>query len=72
MLSQELQALRQGSLNVMLSIGYINEKETYDPEVSGIDPIDTKHEYFYAGLNSFTETLRWENSLLKMGFIFTF
>ena len=56
----------------LLSIGYINEKETYDPEVSGIDPIDTKHEYFYAGLNSFTETLRWENSLLKMGFIFTF
>ena len=56
----------------LLSIGYINEKETYDPELSGIDPIDTKHEYFYAGLNSFTETLRWENSLLKMGFIFTF
>ncbi len=56
----------------LLSVGYIDETETYDPKLSGVDPIKTHHQNFYAGLNSFTETLRWENSLLKLGFLWTF
>lgn len=56
----------------LLSIGYISETETYDPKVAGIDPIKTYRQNFYAGINSFTETLRWENTLLKLGFLWTF
>lgn len=52
----------------LLSVGYLFEKETYDAGIPGIDPIDTKQQYFYAGLNSFGEALRWENTILKLGF----
>ena len=55
-----------------LSIGYIHETQTYDPEISGIDPVDQTTSVFYAGLNSFTDVLRWENTLLKLGFNWTF
>lgn len=56
----------------LLSIGFIHETETYDPEISGIDPVDKTTSVFYAGLNSFTDVLRWENTLLKLGFNWTF
>lgn len=56
----------------LLSIGFVSETETYDPEISGIDPIERKAQVFYAGLNSFTDVLRWENTLLKLGFNWTF
>ena len=56
----------------LLSIGFVSETETYDPEISGIDPIEHKTQVFYAGLNSFTDVLRWENTLLKLGFNWTF
>ena len=56
----------------LLSIGFVSETETYDPEISGIDPIERKTQMFYAGLNSFTDVLRWENTLLKLGFNWTF
>lgn len=56
----------------LLSIGYITETETYDPEIKGIDPIKKTTSVFYAGLNSFTDVLRWENTLLKLGFNWTF
>ncbi len=56
----------------LLSIGYITETETYDPEIKGIDPIKMTTSVFYAGLNSFTDVLRWENTLLKLGFNWTF
>lgn len=56
----------------LLSIGFISEKETYDPEIPGLDPIEHSTQVFYAGLNSFTDVLRWENSLLKLGFNWTF
>lgn len=56
----------------LLSVGYITETETYDPKVAGIDPIEQTTSVFYAGLNSFTDVLRWENTLLKLGFNWTF
>lgn len=56
----------------LLSIGFVSETETYDPEITGIDPIERKTQMFYAGLNSFTDVLRWENTLLKLGFNWTF
>jgi hypothetical protein len=56
----------------LLSIGYVSETETYDPKVDGIDPIKQTNAVFYAGLNSFTDVLRWENTLLKLGFNWTF
>ena len=56
----------------LLSVGYITETETYDPKVPGIDPIKHTNSVFYAGLNSFTDVLRWENTLLKLGFNWTF
>ena len=56
----------------LLSIGYLNEKETYDPEITGVDPVEHKGSYFYAGINSLTEVLRWENTMLKLGFNWTF
>jgi hypothetical protein len=56
----------------LLSIGYINETETYDPNIKGFDPVDRTTSVFYAGLNSFTDVLRWENTLLKLGFNWTF
>jgi hypothetical protein len=56
----------------LLSIGFVSETETYDPEIGGIDPIEHKTQVFYAGLNSFTDVLRWENTLLKLGFNWTF
>lgn len=56
----------------LLSIGYISETETYDPQISGIDPVKHTTSVFYAGINSFTDVLRWENTLLKLGFNWTF
>ena len=56
----------------LLSIGFASETDTYDPKIAGLDPISTNRSYLYAGLNSFTDVLRWENSLLKLGFNFTF
>lgn len=56
----------------LLSVGYVNETETYDPKIANIDPIKTYRQNFYAGLNSLNETLRWENSLLRLGFLWTF
>ncbi len=56
----------------LLSVGYISETETYDPKISGIDPVKNSTSVFYAGLNSFTDVLRWENTLLKLGFNWTF
>ena len=56
----------------LLSVGYISETETYDPKVSGIDPVKHTTSMFYAGLNSFSDVLRWENTLLKLGFNWTF
>ena len=56
----------------LLSIGYVSETETYDPKIDGIDPIKQTNAVFYAGLNSFTDVLRWENTLLKLGFNWTF
>lgn len=56
----------------LLSVGYIHETETYDPKISGIDPVKHNTSVFYAGLNSFTDVLRWENTLLKLGFNWTF
>ena len=56
----------------LLSIGYITETETYDPQIAGIDPVKQTNSVFYAGLNSFTDVLRWENTLLKLGFNWTF
>ncbi len=56
----------------LLSIGYMTETETYDPEIAGVDPVKQTTSVFYAGLNSFTDVLRWENTLLKLGFNWTF
>lgn len=56
----------------LLSIGYMCETETYDPKLPGVDKQENKTTVFYAGLNSFTDVLRWENSLLKLGFNWTF
>ena len=56
----------------VLSLGYISETETYDPNITGIDPVKRTTSVFYAGLNSFTDVLRWENTLLKLGFNWTF
>lgn len=56
----------------VLSLGYISETETYDPQINGIDPVKRTTSVFYAGLNSFTDVLRWENTLLKLGFNWTF
>ena len=56
----------------LLSIGYLSETETYDPKITGIDPVSHTTTVFYAGLNSFTDVLRWENTLLKLGFNWTF
>ena len=56
----------------LLSIGYITETETYESPIAGIDPIKHTTSVFYAGLNSFTDVLRWENTLLKLGFNWTF
>ena len=55
-----------------LSVGFIQETQTYDPEIKGIEPIDVTTSVFYAGLNSFSDVLRWENTLLKLGFNWTF
>jgi hypothetical protein len=56
----------------VLSLGYISETETFDPNIAGIDPVKRTTSVFYAGLNSFTDVLRWENTLLKLGFNWTF
>lgn len=56
----------------VLSVGYITETETYDPKVAGFTPVKNTTSVFYAGLNSFTDVLRWENTLLKLGFNWTF
>ena len=56
----------------LLSLGYISETETFDPKITGFDPVKTSTSVFYAGLNSFTDVLRWENTLLKLGFNWTF
>ncbi|MBR1767079.1 MAG: hypothetical protein IJ745_08650 [Bacteroidales bacterium] len=56
----------------LLSVGFISETETYDPEIEGVEPVERKTRMFYAGLNSFTDVLRWENTLLKLGFNWTF
>lgn len=56
----------------LLSVGYVSETETYDPKIAGIDPVKNTTSVFYAGLNSFTDVLRWENTLLKLGFNWTF
>jgi hypothetical protein len=55
-----------------LSIGYLTETDKYDPQINGIDPVTHTTSVFYAGINSFTDALRWENTLLKLGFNWTF
>ncbi len=56
----------------VLSIGYITETVTFDPKINGIKPVETTTSVLYAGINSLTDVLRWENSLLKLGFNWTF
>lgn len=56
----------------LLSVGYINETETIDPKLPSADKIKSTRAIFYGGINSFTEVLRWENTLLKLGFNWTF
>ncbi len=56
----------------VLSVGYTSETSTYDPGITGVDPISTYHNTLYAGLNTFGDVLRWEHPLFKLGFNFTF
>lgn len=56
----------------LLSIGFLSETETVKSDTPGVDPVEHSGQYFYAGLNSLTEVLRWETTMLKLGFNWTF
>lgn len=63
------------SIEVMLdflSVGYIDVTETQSFDEPGYNNTESYNRTFYAGANTFTETLRWESPLLKIGFNYTF
>lgn len=55
-----------------LSVGYVNETDTYDLGVAGFEPVKSTTATLYAGLNSLTQPLEWEAPLVKLGFNLTF
>jgi hypothetical protein len=56
----------------LLSIGFVSETETFGVTATNPTEWSAKRSIFYAGLNSLNESLRWENTMLKLGFNYTF
>ena len=59
----------------LLSVGFISESETFPEVTTGgttVPEWSAKRSIFYAGVNSLNESLRWENTMLKLGFNYTF